>query len=98
MSEAITMALYFLICREMGENATFPGNKVFYNTVDDQSYAPSIADMSVWASTNDHCKNEAFTHVNGDVIMWRYFWPAIGAYFGLDVSLSPHIYIFPLYS
>lgn len=86
MSEAITLALYFLICREMGQPATFPGNKVFYNTVDDQSYAPSIADMSVWASTNDHCKNEDFVHVNGDVIMWRYFWPAIAAHFGLEVG------------
>jgi len=85
MSEAITMALYFLICREMGEPATFPGNKTFYNTVDDQSYAPGIADMSVWASTSPQCKNEDFVHVNGDVIMWRYFWPAIGSYFGLEI-------------
>ena len=92
MSEAITMALYFLICREMGESAIFPGNKAFYNTVDDQSYAPGIADMSVWASINDRCKNEAFNHVNGDVIMWRYFWPAIGAYFGLDVSTYLSLY------
>ena len=88
MSEAITMALYFLICREMGEPATFPGNKTFYNTVDDQSYAPGIADMSVWALTSPQCKNEDFVHVNGDVIMWRYFWPAIGSYFGLEVSPS----------
>ncbi|KAJ4988552.1 NAD dependent epimerase dehydratase family protein [Stagonosporopsis vannaccii] len=84
MSEAITLALYFLICREMGVPPTFPGNEVFYNTVDDQSYAPSIADMSVWASTTDRCRNEDFVHVNGDIIMWRYHWEAIGKYFGLE--------------
>lgn len=82
------MALYFLICREIGEPATFPGNQAFYNCVDDQYSAPGIADMSVWASTTPQCKNEDFVHVNGDVIMWRYFWPQIGAYFGLDVSCS----------
>lgn len=73
----------------MNVPATFPGNEVFYNTVDDQSYAPSIADMSVWASTTEQCRNEDFVHVNGDIIMWRYHWEAIGKYFGLEVS-SPY--------
>lgn len=59
MSEAITLALYILVCKEMGEAARFPGNKYFYNSVDDNSYAVSLADMSVWASTHDHTKNEA---------------------------------------
>jgi hypothetical protein len=72
----------------MGVPATFPGNEVFFNTVDGQSYAPSIADMSVWASTTDQCRNEDFVHVNGDIIMWRYHWESIGPYFGLEVCLS----------
>ncbi|KAH7061963.1 nucleoside-diphosphate-sugar epimerase GsfE [Paraphoma chrysanthemicola] len=84
MSEAITLALYFLVCREMGVPATFPGNEMLYNFVDDQSYAPSIADMSVWASTTEHCRNEDFNHCNGDVLVWRYHWEAMGKYFGVD--------------
>ncbi len=89
MSEAITMALYFLICRELNDPATFPGNELFYNSVDDQSYAPGIADLSVFASTNPQCADEAFTHVNGDVIMWRYFWPQVASHFGLENIPEP---------
>ncbi|KAK7702306.1 hypothetical protein SLS57_011438 [Botryosphaeria dothidea] len=85
MSEALTVALYFLISREIGGNGLFPGNSFFYDSIDDQSYAPSIADMTIWASTTAHCKNEAFNHCNGDVIVWRYFWPELGKYFGLEV-------------
>jgi hypothetical protein len=86
MSQALITAIYFLICRATGESGVFPGNKIWYDMLDDSSYAPGIADLSIFASTHDHCKDEAFNHVNGDVLMWRYFWPKIGKYFGLPVS------------
>jgi hypothetical protein len=86
MSEAITLALYMLVCKEMGEIPKFPGNKFFYNCIDDQSYATSLADMSIWATTCEHTKNEAFNHTNGDTFMWRYFFPKIGQYFGIEVG------------
>lgn len=88
MSEALTLAVYMLCCREMGQVPLFPGNKFFYNCIDDVSYAPGIADMSIWAATSEHTKNEAFIHSNGDVFMWKYFWPKLGRYFGIDVSYS----------
>jgi hypothetical protein len=88
MSEAITMALYFLICRELGQEPVFPGNAYFYNSVDDCSSAKGLADISVWAVTQEHTKDEAFNHVNGDTYVWRYFWPRMGRYFGVDVSCS----------
>ncbi|KAM0332013.1 hypothetical protein ACHAQA_002279 [Verticillium albo-atrum] len=84
MSAALTLAIYILTCREMGEVPVFPGNKFFYNSVDDASYAPSLADMNVWAATSEHTKNEAFNHTNGDVIVWKYFWPKLGRYFGIE--------------
>lgn len=86
MSEAITMALYFLISKELGQNAEFPGNDYFYNCVDDASSAKGIADISVWAMTQEHTKDEAFNSVNGDTYVWKYFWPRIAAYFGAEVS------------
>lgn len=86
MSMALTLAMYLLCCRETGEAPIFPGNKLFFQTADDCSYAPSIADMSVWASTHKHTGNEAFNHNNGDVFLWKYFWPQLGQYFGMDVS------------
>lgn len=86
MSEALTLALYFLICRETGEFPRFPGNQFFYTCPDDNSYAPSLADLSVWATTTPAAANEAFNHVNGDTFVWRYFFPKIGSYFGLEVG------------
>lgn len=80
------MALYFLICRELGQPAIFPGNAYSYNLVDDCSSAKGLADLSVWSMTQEHTKDEAFNHVNGDTYIWRYFWPRIGAYFGVEVS------------
>lgn len=85
MSEALTLALYMLVCQEIGEIPRFPGNKYFYNCVDDNTYAVSLADMTIWATTSDHSKNEAFNHANGDTFVWRYFFPRIGKYFGIRV-------------
>ncbi|PKX88822.1 SDR family oxidoreductase [Aspergillus novofumigatus IBT 16806] len=82
---ALTIVIYMLICRELNEPAKFPGNEYFWNSVDDSSYAPSLADLSVWAVSHDHCKDEAFNHVNGDVFVWKYLWQDIAEYFGLKV-------------
>ena len=94
MSHALTFALYLLVSRELGEIPRFPGNEYFYNCVDDSSYAPSIADMSVWAVTQEHTRNEAFNHTNGDIFVWRYFWPRLGQYFGLDVRIHASLSAF----
>lgn len=88
MSEAITLALYILICRELGDIPKFPGNKYFYEAVDDSSFAGGIADMTIWATTNDHTKNEAFNHANGDNYVWKYFFRKVGRYFDLEVRFT----------
>ncbi|KAL4862672.1 hypothetical protein BDV12DRAFT_207071 [Aspergillus spectabilis] len=85
MSECLTLALYMLVSKEIGETPRFPGNKFFYNCVDDNSYAVSLADMTIWATTSQRTKNEAFNHANGDTFVWRYFFPKIGSYFGLEI-------------
>jgi hypothetical protein len=85
MSEALSIAVYFLLCRELSSPAHFPGNEFLWEGVDDKSYAPSIADLAVFASTHDHCANQIFNHANGDVIVWKNFWPKIAQYYGLKV-------------
>lgn len=85
MSAALTLAIYILCCRETGEVPAFPGNKYFWNSVDDSSYAPSIADMSLWAATGEQTKNESFVHTSGDVIVWKHFWPKLTGYYGVEV-------------
>lgn len=86
MTEALTLAVYFLLCRETGEPARFPGNEYIWEGVDDKSYAPGIADLAVFVSTHDHCANEAFNHANGDVFIWKNMWPKLAAYFGVEAS------------
>ncbi|KAJ5210860.1 hypothetical protein N7491_010673 [Penicillium cf. griseofulvum] len=85
MNEVVPLAQYFLICRELGETPKWPGNLRNYHRVEDQSYAPSIADLTVWATTQDHCKDEAFNHTNGDVIMFKFLWTYLANHFKVDV-------------
>ncbi|KAG2421071.1 hypothetical protein HFD88_000687 [Aspergillus terreus] len=85
MSEVLTIIVYMLICHELKQPAHFPGNECFWNSIDDCSYAPSLADLSVWAATAENTKDEAFNHVNGDVFVWKHMWQDLAAYFGLEV-------------
>lgn len=59
----------------------WPGSLSTYLRVETQSYAPSIADLTVWAATQDGCKDEAFNHTNGDVIIWKFLWHFLADYF-----------------
>lgn len=86
MSQAITAAIYFLVCRELGEEPKFPGNEFIFNSLDDSSSATSLADLTVYMSTKEEAKNEDFIHTNGDVYMWRYFWPFLAAHFDVKAS------------
>ncbi|KAL3422620.1 nad dependent epimerase dehydratase family protein [Phlyctema vagabunda] len=85
MSEALAFSIYFLICRELNEPPKFSGNEYFWSAPIDVSYAPGIADLIVWASTQDHTRNEAFNHVNGDIFLWKHMYPDLAKYFGVDV-------------
>lgn len=92
---SISWAIYLLVCKELGNNAPFPGSQVFLNHPDDISYSPSIADMSVWATTNEHTKDQDFNHASGDPVVFKYFWRELAAYFGIQVnfqSISPPVF------
>lgn len=82
MNSALTYALYFLVCRELGEEAKMPTNQMYWTGYDDVSDARLIADISVYLSTNKHCANEAFNVTNGDNFTWKYMWPRLASYFG----------------
>ncbi|KAL4885960.1 hypothetical protein BJY04DRAFT_214153 [Aspergillus karnatakaensis] len=81
INEALPMAQYFLICRYLNEPPLWPGSLASYYRVENQSYAPSIADLTLWASTTPTCKNQAFNHTNGDVIVWKFLWHLLARYF-----------------
>ncbi|KAL3471422.1 hypothetical protein BJX99DRAFT_266740 [Aspergillus californicus] len=71
LNEALPIAQYVLICRELNQPPKSPGTLDSYHRVEQQSYAPSIADLTIWAATQDHCKDEVFNHANGDVIYFK---------------------------
>ncbi|KAL2204761.1 hypothetical protein CC79DRAFT_1386556 [Sarocladium strictum] len=86
MNEALTLALYFMVCKEQGTEARMPTNQIYFEGYDDVSDARLIADISIWASTHSHTANEAFNVANGDCISWKHLWPRLAAYFGAKAS------------
>jgi nucleoside-diphosphate-sugar epimerase len=86
MNSALTYALYLIVCKELGQEAKMPTNQIYWNGYDDSSYAPLIADLTIFASTNPKCVNEAFNVVNGDYFSWRYMWPRLAGYFGAKAT------------
>ncbi|KAJ6009000.1 nucleoside-diphosphate-sugar epimerase GsfE [Penicillium canescens] len=85
INEAVPIAQYFLICRELGEEPKWPGNLNTYHYSQDMSYSPGIADLTIFATTRDHCKDEAFNHVNGDASVGKFLWQRLGEYFNMHV-------------
>lgn len=86
MNEALTIAIYFLINKELGTEAPMPTNSAYFNGTDDISDARLIADLSVYASTHQHCANQAFNSTNGDFFSWKYMWPRLAEWFGANAS------------
>ena len=86
MNEALTLALYFSVCKALGVKANMPTNQIYFEGHDDVSDARLIADMTIWASTHAHAGNEAFNVTNGDYFSWKYMWPRLAAYFGAEAT------------
>lgn len=55
MKSALTYALYFIVCKELGHEARMPTNQVYWNGYEGNSYAPLIADLTIFASTVVGC-------------------------------------------
>ena len=91
MSIALNLALYFLLCKFENVPCQMPSNKLYFEGYDDMSYAPLIADLTLFASTQPQCVNQAFNCANGDYVSWRWFWARLAAYFGIDVCLSAFV-------
>jgi hypothetical protein len=75
MNESLTIAMYMIVCAELGEEAVMPTNQRYWEGTEDVSASSSIADLTIFASTRNNCKNQAFNHNNGDYFSWRYMWP-----------------------
>jgi nucleoside-diphosphate-sugar epimerase len=95
MNSALTFALYLMVCKELGTEAKMPTNQIYWAGYDDVSDSRLIADLTIYASTNPKCANEAFNVTNGDYFTWKYMWPRLAEYFGATAS-SDQVFTKPM--
>jgi nucleoside-diphosphate-sugar epimerase len=84
MNMVLTISAYATLCKELGRPFVFPGSATQWNSVTDVTDADLLADQIIWTAENEAGQNEAFNTANGDVFRWRWLWPQIAAYFGLE--------------
>jgi nucleoside-diphosphate-sugar epimerase len=86
MNLAIVIAVYASMCRELGVPLRFPGAPGAYTSLLEMTDAGLLAEATVWAATDPAGANQAFNINNGDLFRWQEMWPAIAAFFDLDVA------------
>jgi nucleoside-diphosphate-sugar epimerase len=84
MNMVLTISAYATLCRELGRPFVFPGSATQWNSVTDVTDADLLADQIIWCATHEAGQNEPFNIANGDVFRWRWLWPQIAAYFGVE--------------
>lgn len=89
MNMGVTLAVYATLCREAGRPFVFPGSTEQWNALTDMTDAGLLAEHLAWAATTPACRDEAFNVVDGDVFRWRWMWPQLAAYFGVEPAGPP---------
>lgn len=84
MNMGSSLAVYATLCRERGERFVFPGSAAQWNFLTDVTDARLLAEHLEWAATTSAARDQAFNVVNGDVFRWRWLWPQLAAYFGVE--------------
>lgn len=75
------LALYPLICRELGVPARYPG---WPDHLIEASDTRLMARAFAWAMDEPRAWNEIFNITNGDFVVWKNVWPRICATFDVD--------------
>ena len=86
MNMATTLAVYASISRHTGRPFRFPGSEAQWNSLTDMTDARQLARQLLWASTTPAAANEAFNIVNGDVFRWKWMWPRLAEWFGVEAA------------
>jgi len=86
MNMGTTLAVYATLCRELGQPFQFPGSETQWSGVTDMTSAELLASHMLWAAGSDQGHNEAFNVVNGDIFRWRWLWPRLADYFGVEAE------------
>ena len=88
MSICPTLAVYFLVQKELGKKALYPGNIGSYKGVIDTSNADKLAHLAVHSSTLPQFENQGFVHIdhNSEHNTWEQIWKSSANYFGVEVE------------
>ncbi|KNC18480.1 NAD-dependent dehydratase [Arthrobacter sp. RIT-PI-e] len=84
MNIGLTLATQATLCRETGERFVFPGSETQWNALTDMTDAGLLAEHMLWSAVTPGAADRAFNIVNGDVFRWRWMWPKLAAYFGVE--------------
>ena len=89
MNMGVTLAVYAALCREKGEPFVFPGSHEQWNALTDVTDARLLAEQLEWAAATPAAYGHAFNISNGDLFRWRWLWPQLAAYFGVEPQGPP---------
>jgi nucleoside-diphosphate-sugar epimerase len=89
MNMGVTLGVYATICRETRQPFIFPGSQLQWNALTDVTDAGLLATHLEWSATATQARNQAFNTVNGDIFRWRWLWPQLAAYFGVEPQGPP---------
>jgi nucleoside-diphosphate-sugar epimerase len=84
MNMGQTLAVYAALCRENREPFIFPGSHEQWNALTDVSDARIVAQQLLWAAATPVAHGHSYNISNGDLFRWRWLWPQIAAYFGVE--------------
>lgn len=84
MNMVLTLSVYATICKELGRPMIFPGSEMQWNGLTDVTDADLMSEQMIWAATHPEGRNEPFNTANGDVFRWRWLWPQLAEYFGVE--------------
>lgn len=89
MNMGLTLAVYANLCKASGQPFVFPGSSAQWNGISDMTDAGQIARQLAWAAESPAAANQDFNIVNGDVFRWKWLWPRLAAYFGVEAAWLP---------
>jgi nucleoside-diphosphate-sugar epimerase len=84
MMMGCSIAFYAYLCKVMNKKFIFPGSVEYWNALVECTDSNLLARAHLYTSLTNECGNKAFNVNNGDLFRWKYMWPIIAGYFGID--------------
>ena len=91
MNLTTVIAVYAVICRELGLPLSHPGKPLNYRILYQATDSALVARAMAWMATTPQCANQAFNITGGDLFRWENLWPKIAEFFGVEVGPQKHI-------